>query len=655
MPRSFALALAALAFASPAFAADPPAALPDAPERLLPPTTQLFVRWDGITAHNDAYKKSIWGGIMAGPTGDNVRALVAKAPKLLGASVLADPLLDGKPPAELKLALADLKSAEKLIELIADKGVIVAAEVREPAPSIRGVGAALGGLVGGKLPGAAAVMPDAQVLVIVPGAGDKAEVIFGSLRLLFKKGEMKVEPFTADGRKGFRLDVPADGPLPLHIAWWVEGKHFVFYAGTRKPAAVVAEMAANATAGGVTGHPLFQRCLKTGDFESVTRGFVDTGRMVNIAKNLAGPFVPGLKERLDGTGVGGLKAIVFSSGFDGKESRALYEFDVPGERQGLAKALKNVPLGLADLPPLPPDVSRFSALRLDPAATYDAGLSVVEALTMYQEFGVEEDAGKKGTAAVIEARKKYMMRETDKFLGISVADDLLPHLGDKLVIYQSPTEGLQVFGTVICISVKDAAKVRVAADRIQRAIETIANSPIKVRKKTLLGVEYREFYARGFGIITPTYAVVGDWLVIAGHPQAVQGAILRTKGDLEKWKPDAATAKRLAKMPADGCGLQFCDPKSTAGNLCCIGPLVLSAFGNRNMFNEPTETDFDPTDVGLVPNAHELGRHLFPNLTVTRDDGKTIRVEVNESFSLPVEVIGAEPFAFGIVLGLRFF
>ena len=652
MPRPFALALAALAFASPAFAADP---LADAPERLLPPSTQLFVRWDGITAHNDAYKKSIWGGIMAGPTGDNVRALVAKAPKLLGASVLADPLLDGKPPAELKLTLADLKSAEKLIELIADKGLIVAAEVREPAPTLKGVGAAVGGLLGGKLPGVQAVMPDAQVLVIVPGAGDKAEVIYGSLRLLFKKGELKIEPFAADGRKGFRLDTPTDGPIALNIAWWVEGTHFVFYAGTRKPAAVVAEMAANAAKGGVTGHPLFQRCLKTGEFESVTRGFVDTGKMIDLAKNLAGPFVPGLKERLDGTGIGGLKAVVFSSGFDGKESRALYEFDVPGERKGFAKALKNVPLGLADLPPMPPDVSRFSALRLDPAATYDAGLGLVDLLAMYQDFGVEEDAGKKNTAAVIKARKEYLMRETDKFLGISVTDDLLPHLGDKLVVFQSPTEGLQVFGTVICISVKDAAKVRSAADRVQRALETIASSPVKVRKKVLMGVEYREFYARGFGVITPTYAVVGDWLVVSAHPQAVQGVILRSKGDLAKWKPDAATVKRLAKMPADGCGLQFCDPKSTAGNLCCIGPLFLSAFGMRNQFNEPTETDFDPTDVGLVPNAHELGRHLFPNLTVTRDDGKTIRVEVNESFSLPLEVVGVEPFAIGLAfLGLVF-
>lgn len=652
MPRSFAFALFALAFASPAFAAEPPA---DAPEKLLPPTTQLYVRWDGITAHNDAYKKSIWGGVMAGPTGDNIRVLIAKVPKLLGATVLADPLLDGKPPAELKANLADLKSAEKLIELIADKGVIVAAEVREPAPTIKGIGKAFGGLVTGKLPGADAIMPDAQVIVMVPDAGDKAEVFYGTLRLLLKKADAKVTAFEAGGRKGFQLDIPAEGPLPLNVAWWVEGKHFVFYAGTRKPAVVIAEMSANVAKGGVTGHPLFQRCLKTGEFESITRGFVDTEKVINLAKNLAGPFVPGLKERLDSTGVAGLKAVVFSSGFDGKESRALYEFDVPGERKGIAKALKGgTPLGLNDLPPMPPDVSRFSALRLDPAATYDAGLSVVDLLTMNQEFGVEDDAKKKGQAAVIQARKEYLMRETDKFLGISVADDLLPHLGDKLVIFQSPTEGVQVFGTVICVSVKDAAKVKAATDRIQGALEQIANSPIKVRKKMLKGVEYREFYARGFGIITPTYAIVGDWLVVSGHPQAVQGVILRSKGDLEKWKPDADTAKRLAKMPADGCGLQFNNPKSTVGNLCTIGPLVLSAFGLRGAFNEPNETDFDPIDVGLVPNAHELNKHLFPNLTVTRDDGKTIRIEVNESFSLPLEVIGFEPFAVAVTLGLRF-
>ncbi len=497
-------------------------------------------------------------------------------------------------------------------------------------------------------------MPDAQVIVIVPGAADKADVLNGSLRLLMKKGDYKVEPFAADGRKGYRLVPPKENPYPvqLHAAWWIEGKHFVFYVGTRQPEVVRDEMAANVAKGGVTAHPLYQRCLKTGDFTTITRGYVDAAKVVSLAKTLAGPFVPGLKERVDAIGLGGLKAVVFTSGFDGKESRALYEFDMPGERQGFAKALKNTPIGLNDLPPMPPDVSRFSALRLDPSATYDAGLGLVELLTMQQEFGVEEDAAKKGPAALIAVRKEYMARETDKFLGISVKDDLLPHLGDKLVVFQSPSEGLSVFGTVICVSCKDPAKVKAALDRVQRALEAVANSPVKVRKKVVKGVEIREFYSRGFGFITPSYAVVGDWVVMAGHPQAVTGVVLRTKGDLEKWAPDAETAKRLAKMPADGCGLQFCNPKSTAQNLCCVGPLFLGTLGLRNQFNENTDTDYDPIDVGLVPNAHELSRHLFPNLTITRDDGKTIRVEVNESFSLPLEVIGLEPIvvfgAFGL-------
>lgn len=652
MPRSFVFALFAMALATPARAAD----ADTAPEKLLPPTTQLYMRWDGITAHNDAYKKSVWGPVMAGPTGDSVRALLARGPKLLGASVLADPLLDGKSPAELKASLADLKAAEKLVDLIADKGVIVAAEVREASPTIKGVGSAITGLFSGKLPGAEAVMPDAQLLVIVPDASDKAEVLFGSIRLLMRKGDNQVEAFAANGRKGYRFVPPKEGapPFPVHSAWWVEGKHFVFYAGTWKPEVVMSEMTANVAKNGVTGHLLYQRCLKTGTFETVTRGFVDAAKVITLAKSLAGPFVPGLKERLDDTGVGGLKAIVFSSGFDGKESRALYEFDLPGERKGIAKALKSTPIGLNDLPPMPPDVSRFSALRLDPTATYDAGLSIVELLTMQQEFGVEEDAKKKGSTEVIKVRKEYLDREADKFLGISVKDDLLPHLGDKLVVFQSPTEGLSVFGQVICVSLKDPVKVKAATDRIQRALEAIANSPIKVRKKMLKDVEIREFHARGFGVITPSYAIVGDWLVVAAHPQAVQGVILRTKSDLEKWKPDTDTAKRLAKMPQDGCGLQFCNPKSTASNLCCVGPLFLGTLGLRNQFSENPETDFDPIDVGLVPNAHELSRHLFPNLTITRDNGKTISIEVNESFSLPLEVIGLEPLVVFGALGLSF-
>jgi hypothetical protein len=670
MSRLFTLALVLLPTA--VRAADPVSDV--APEKLLSPTSQLYARWDGVTAHAETYKKSFWGPLMAGPSGDSIRALLAKVPKLLGSTLLAEPLLDGKPPAELKANLADLKNASKLIDLIADKGALIGAEVREPKLTLKGLGQALEGLFGGEAPSPAQFIPDVQVLVIVPDVGERSEVLFATLRLLASSGDSKIEPFTAGNRKGFKVKTGEGGfnPLPragrvankipvdeeepaspqVEMAWWTEGKHFVLYLGTMKPEKVVAEVAVNQTKGGVTSHPLYQRCQKEPKFTSVARGFVDAGRVVSLVKSLVGPLVPGFNQRLDDLGFGNLKAIVFNCGYDGKEFRAVWELDLPGERKGLAKILKPVPLGLKDLPPLPTDVNRFLAARIDPAAAYDASLSVVEFLAMKEEFGVEDEA--KSLTDKIRLRREFLAKEFDKLLALSVKDDILPCLGDKVVVYQSPNEGLSILGTVVCVSLKDPAKAKAVGERVHRGIESIVSAPVKVRKKMLKGVEIRELHCRAFGIVTPTYAVVDDWLVVALYPQGVQGMVLRMKGELPSWKPDADTLARLAKLPADGCTLQYCDPTSTVKNLCVLGPLFFSVLGLRDGGGNGGESDYDPLDVGLVPNAHELSKHLFPNLTVIRDDGKTVRIEVDESISIPLEIIGLEALIVGGTLAFGF-
>ena len=120
---------------------------------------------------------------------------------------------------------------------------------------------------------------------------------------------------------------------------------------------------------------------------------------------------------------------------------------------------------------------------------------------------------------------------------------------------------------------------------------------------------------------------------------------MRHKGSLERWRPDDATAARLAKMPPDAIGIQYCTPKTVAQNLCTIGPIGISFLGAA--FQSRGGGEFNQLDIGLIPNGHELGKHLFPNLTYTRDDGKTVRVEVNDSFSLPLEFIGVE--ALGVI------
>ncbi|HEY3789792.1 MAG TPA: hypothetical protein VGL71_13100, partial [Urbifossiella sp.] len=119
------------------------------PEKLLSPTSQVFLRWDGVAPHAKAYKGSALGSVMAGPTGAAIRSLLAKGPKLFGSSLLAEPLLDGKSPAELKAVHADLKNAGKIFELIFDQGVLLSVEVIEPRPTLKGIGKALGGLLRG--------------------------------------------------------------------------------------------------------------------------------------------------------------------------------------------------------------------------------------------------------------------------------------------------------------------------------------------------------------------------------------------------------------------------------------------------------------------------------------------------------------------------
>src|SRR5262249_47893108 len=162
-------------------------------------------------------------------------------------------------------------------------------------------------------------------------------------------------------------------------------------------------------------------------------------------------------------------------------------------------------------------------------------IALVESFSLFDPTDAEDV---KNPAERIRDRRAELAKDFDKLLGVSVKDDILPCLGDKVVIYQSPNEGLSIFGQVVCVSLKDPEKAKPVTDRFNNGIETLMSAPVKVRKKLVKGVEVRELYSRGFGFLIPTYAVVDDWLVVALYPQPVQGFILRSKGDLAKWKPD---------------------------------------------------------------------------------------------------------------------
>jgi hypothetical protein len=123
--------------------------------------------------------------------------------------------------------------------------------------------------------------------------------------------------------------------------------------------------------------------------------------------------------------------------------------------------------------------------------------------------------------------------------------------------------------------------------------------------------------------------------VVGYYPQAVQGYVLRSGGELPSWKPDPQTAATLARLPKEFTSVAVSDPRPALRFLLSVAPplaklveTVLQQSGVKNF----------PLDVGSLPNAQEATRHLFPNVAVTTDDGKVLRLDSRASLQLPIDV-----------------
>ncbi len=239
---------------------------------------------------------------------------------------------------------------------------------------------------------------------------------------------------------------------------------------------------------------------------------------------------------------------------------------------------------------------------------------------------------------------KEFAKAADEALGLDLRKDLLDSLGDKVVFYTSPSEGPLSLGMTLMVRVKDAKKAQEALDQAVKGLGKASGADLTLKKKTYHGVEMREVRvaAQGF-IFVPSYVIYKDWLVIAPYPQQVQGYILRAKGDLAAWKPDQRVQKSLAELPKEFISISYDDPRPTIREVLSIAPLV---GGTVNSFVPDSKFE-----VGSLPNAQEATEHLFPNVAVTTDDGKTLRVETRASLALPVDVTGLDAYGVFVFFG----
>jgi hypothetical protein len=563
----------------------------DTPEQLLSAKSQFYLRWDGLKAHEEAYARTALGKMLAGDTGKLIKNLYNLGRDNLSAALTAQGLLQGAPPEKVQKIQKEITEAVKVLSVVGDHGLILCAEVRSGLP------------------------PDGQVTLIVPNVAAEAKPLLAALSLSFTLGGLEVKQNKAMGRTFYTVDVGG----PVNVGWWLEGKHFVLAASTEKIDAACKRMT-EGKHDRLTSSPLYKQVTAFKDFPTNSRGFLDVDAYVKMAM-LYGKEV---KEVVEAVGLDSVKAITFQSGFDDEAERGVLEIRWAGQRKGLLAVMAGKPFKLGDVPALPTDVISWSMGSIDLAAVYDGALKAVDGLV--KKFAPNE-AG----------QIKAALAKADQALGINIRKDLLGALGDKFLTYNSPAEGIIGLNMTFAIKVKDPKNLLDTLDQAAKGGAALAGVQMVLRKKKYRGVEVREVQINQQGFFfLPTYAVVKGWLVIGYFPQTVQGFILRSQGELPAWKPDAVVARSLAKMPKEFTAVSVSDPRPTVKQVMAAAPLIGALV--RSLM---PESPFDPS---LIPNGHEATKHLFPNVSVTTEDGKTTRFHTRASLSLPFDLVGADTY-----------
>lgn len=588
MHRRFWLCLVLVALAPAARAAE-------TPEELLPVGTQLYLRWDGTAAHQDAYAKTALGKMLAGDTGKFVSGVFTQVQDQVGSLLTVQSLLGGAAPEKLQKLTADANEAIKLLPTVKNKGIILAVEMHGLEP------------------------PDGQIILILPEIGEHSKPFLGLLRLIAGIAELEIKEAKIEER-----DVHSIQAGPVRATWWVEGKHGVVTVGTAQPEAVVKSMTGKGEK--LTSHPLYKKLAGFRDFETAARGFLDVAGGVKLARTRGAD----VGKLIDDLGLEQLKSVTFYSGFDGVCERGFAEFEIDGPRKGLLALTRGKPFTLADVPPLPDDVVSWSMTNFDLPTLYDVGFKTAENVA---KLISPEDVGK----------VKEAIDTVNKFLGINIRNDLLAHVEGPIVQYGSPAEGPVNLGQTFMVKVKDQDKLREAIDQAIKAIGQATGANLSVKKRKYHGVELREVHVQQQGFFfLPTYTIHNDWLVFGYFPQSVQGYILRATGEVPVWKPGPEVRAAFEKLPKDFVSISVSDPRPTVKQILSIGPFVGSLV---NSFQSDAKID-----VSSMPNAHEATRHLFPNVSVVIDNGKGLRQESRASLALPVDVTGLDLYIIGFAI-----
>jgi hypothetical protein len=546
------------------------------PESYLPAKSQLYFRWDGMKTHREAFDKTAIGLTMKGETGKFLEELGKYFGEILqDAAGVADPRVG-----------PFLKDAGKLISTVHNDGLVLGINVEQINP------------------------PKTMAVIVFPKAAGEAGSVMPLIQRIIT--ETKADAKSTKVGKRFVGHVSFE---VLQVGWWDEGADAVLFVGTTDPVAYAKDIDTKKT--GIAKHPLYQKVVAFKEFPTATRGYIDVKDVLGVVAD----FAPPAAAIIDELGLKGLKSITFMSGFDGLAERSVTDIETVGTRKGLLSLASQKKISLKDLPVLPNDITTFSAGSVSLNKSYDVIVNIIDGITRVFDANQADNI-------------KEQIKAFEGAVGVDINKELFGSFGDVMVSYSSPSDGILGTGAVIAVQVKDGKKLHATLDKLAKAIPANPLGEFVLKTKAYRGGEITQITL--VGKANSSVATVGTykgWFLYAAYPQPIKGFILRQEGELPAWKMDASLTKALAQFPKEFTAIRVSDPRPNVQTVLSATPFVMDKVNTFGSVGAQFGflPNFRPFDLELIPHAQEATRHLFPNVTVSTDDGKRIRSETRSS------------------------
>jgi hypothetical protein len=580
-------------------------------ESLLPEQAIAYVRFDGLKAQQAALDRTVAARIFRDALNPLLSDIERRIIDALGPGVLSENLLEGVEPEELLELQKAAKGLPDLVPYLYDHGVVVAVEVVK-------------------------LLEDQQwqvTIVFDGGADDKyRDGLLGAARLIGKYNGGELEEQKMRGREIMTFDYYGE----FALAAWQEAEHVVWTVGTLDLEKTLD--LADGKQKNVAQSDVYKNFAGFDRYPTVARGFLDTKRIAQVVVEAFPPAQLFVQQ----FGLQGLERVAFHVGCEGEFIRSTVELTIPGERQGLLKLVDGLkPVTLGDAPPIAPDATLVAVTGLELGDLFETVLSVAELAAGF--------AAPPGSPKISE-----QLQEFEKQLGVNLRQDLLGSLEKPLVVYSAPSEGPFSMGTVLAFKVRDEQKLQKTLDTLLASIANLTGEDIAVKKSNYRSAEISMLRFGNNFPFPPSYTIHNGWLAVAFYPQPLQGFVYRNGGEasnlppVSTWQPsplvaDVIEAERTYRSDRDVkiVGISQSDPRPSVRDILSATPLIVAMISGISAATGQGESDFD---ISLIPNAQVITEHVTPSVTVTVDDGQSLRVESYATLPLGSQMTGFQSY-----------